>query len=392
VGGVPRIVTRESDGSVPRSPTAGTILGDSARPLGGLNPIVVGAHVVFADVDGSLLAAPYDRESKTVGARRIVQRGLRRSSWGALGHLGVSRDGDLVYVPGSNGGVGQFVAAQPGGATRVLPIPAKEHQNFNVSDDGRSLAATSRGVSGLELWIYDIATGLGDRVAAGYWVGYPVWAPDRTLAYSTFLSPTERLQTTLLPPNGANPVVLGGVEMDPLAFVGRGGLVGSTRLDVTVAALDGDRVVRADTLKLPNAQYYPVVSPDGRWIAYSGAEKGSSQLFVTPYPSMDRQYKVSIDDATEAVWLPDGGLAYRDRLCWFKLQARAGAVPPLGSPAPLFCDEKIINTPGPSNAPMPDGSILYLRTVTPTTAGYVRVVRGWAKTLSRGESGAEASR
>jgi serine/threonine-protein kinase len=288
VGGAPRVVTLEADGSVPLSPTAGTILGDSARPLAGVNPMIVGEHVVFVDVDGNLVAAPYDRESKVVGTRRIVQRGLRRSSWGALGHLGLTRAGDLVYVPGSNGGVGQFVAAQPGGATRILPIPAKEHQNFNVSFDGRRLAATSRGVAGLELWIYDIASGQGDRVATGFGVGYPVWAPDGTLAYSTYLASTDALQTMLLPPDGDEPVVVAGLGMDPLAFVGRRSLVGSTRLDVTLVTLDGDSAVRADTLKLPNAQYYPVVSPDAGWIAYAGAEKGNIQLFVTPFPSMNR--------------------------------------------------------------------------------------------------------
>jgi hypothetical protein len=188
----------------------------------------------------------------------------------------------------------------------------------------------------------------------------------------------------LLPPDGDEPVVVAGLGMDPLAFVGRRSLVGSTRLDVTLVTLDGDSAVRADTLKLPNAQYYPVVSPDAGWIAYAGAEKGNIELFVTPFPSMNRQYKVSIDDASEPVWLPDGSLVYRDASCWFRLRPRAGALPPLEAPALLFCDEKIINTPGPSNAPMPDGSILYLRTVTPTTAGYVRVVRGWARTLSGG--------
>ena len=107
---------------------------------------------------------------------------------------------------------------------------------------------------------------------------------------------------------------------------------------------------------------------------------------------MDRQYKVSIDDASEPMWLPDGSLVYRDASCWFRLRARAGALPPLAAPAQLFCDEKIVNTQGPSNAAMPDGSVLYLRTVSATTAGYVRVVRGLTKTLSRGAGGEEPPR
>ncbi|MGE0556268.1 MAG: hypothetical protein AB7R55_22805 [Gemmatimonadales bacterium] len=180
-----------------------------------------------------------------------------------------------------------------------------------------------------------------------------------------------------------SPIALAGIQMNPLAFATRSVLVGSTLLDITVVTLDGDRVVRADTLKLANAQYYPIVSPDARWLAYAGAEKGSIQAFVTPFPSMDLQYKVSIDDASEPVWLPDGSLVYRDRQCWYRLRPRPGAVPPVQEPAPLFCDENFINGPGLSNAATPDGSLLYLRTVSPTRAGYVRVVRGWARTLSQ---------
>ena len=138
-----------------------------------------------------------------------------------------------------------------------------------------------------ELWSYDIASGPGDRVAAGFGVGYPVWAPDGTLAYSFRETSADAVHTMLLPSNGDTPVAIAGIEMDPLAFVGRQPLVGSTRVDVTLASLDGNRVARADTLKLPNAQYYPVVSPDGRWIAYAGAERGGIQLFVTPFRRWD---------------------------------------------------------------------------------------------------------
>lgn len=175
-------------------------------------------------------------------------------------------------------------------------------------------------------------------------------------------------------------------------FVDRRLVTGGSGTDVVVATLDGDRVVRADTLKLPSNQYYPVVSPDRRWLAYAGSEKGISQIFVTPFPSMERQYKVSLDAASEPLWLPDGSLVYRNGRCWFRQRPRPGTTPPLAAPALLYCDEKLLNTSGPSNTVMPDGSILYLRTVGPTTAGYVRVVRGWQRSLSRASGAAEATR
>ncbi len=377
-----RVVTLAADGSVPMS-LGGTVLGDSGRPLLSDKIFIIGNRIVFVDGDGNLEAAPFDLTTGAVGARSIIQRGLRRSLFQLSAHLAVTRAGDLVFVPGSNGAIGQFVAVQPGGVARVLPIPAKEHLNFSVSADGHRIAVTSRGVDGDELWIYDADTGEGDRVAVAGSIQYPVWAPDGTLAFTIREKAGRERTTMLLPPNGSAATPLVGIVVDPTAFVTRRTLVGSSDDDIVVVALDGNRVVRADTLRLPNTQYYPVVSPDQRWLAYSGTEKGIAQLFVTPFPAMARQYKVSVDAAAEPVWLPDGSLVHRKGLCWYRLPPRTGAEPPLSAPALAFCDEKLLNTSGPSNTVMPDGSVLYLRTVAPTTAGYLRIVRNWRKTLDQ---------
>ncbi len=382
-----RVVTMSADGIVPEMRSAGAVLGDSARPMAASTSTLLDDRLLSVDEVGNLVVARYDRARRVIGPRTIVRRGLRRSQFAIAGHFGVTRAGDLVYVTGSNGAIGRFVAMQPGGAARVLPVPAKEYGNFGVSRDGKWLAATSRGVTGDELWIYDAETGQGDRVAAAYYLGYPTWAPDGTLAYVVGASATSELETMLLPPGGGAPVRLAGQQLQPSMFVDPGLVIGGSGNDIVVATLDHDRVVHADTLKLPSNQYYPVVSPDRRWLAYAGSEKGISQIFVTPFPSMARQYKVSLDAASEPLWLPDGGLVYRNGRCWYRQRPRAGAMPPFAAPALLFCDEKLLNTSGPSNTVMPDGSILYLRTVGPTTAGYVRIVRGWQRTLGRPAGG-----
>ena len=378
-----RVVTRAESGALPESTTAGVVLGDSARPLSSAASMLVGDQLLFVDAVGNLLAARYEPARRTMGRPRIVRRGLRRSQFAAAGHFGMTRSGDLVYVPGSNGAIGQFVAMQPGGAARVLPIPAKEHYNFSVSRDGKWLAATSRGVTGDELWIYDIESGQGDRVAVGYSLGYVAWSPDGSLAFERNESASSEPVTMLLPPGGGAPVRLGGLTVLPSMFVSRSVLAGGAGGDVVVSTLDQDRVVRADTLKLPNNQYYPVFSPDTRWLAYVGAEKGLSQVFVTPFPGMQRQYRASVDAASEPLWLPDGSLVHRNGRCWYRQRPNPATMPPLAAPTRLFCDDRLLNTSGPSNTMMPDGSILYLRTVGPTTAGYVRIVRHWQRSLGR---------
>jgi hypothetical protein len=385
------VVPLAEDGTVPLSPGACVVLGDSSRAVGMARSILVGDQLLSMDQAGNLLAARYDAERRTVGPQRVVQRGLRRSLFVEMGHFGLTRGGDLVFVPGSNGAIGEFVAMRPGGAVRALPIPVKEHLNFATSRDGRRIAATALGVSGsMELWIYEVETGQGDRVITGGTLGYPAWATDGTLAFVFGETQASEGATMLLRPGGAAPGRLQGGEILPGDFAAERTLVGNSPTgvnDIVVAVLDGDRLVPTDTLRLPGNQYYPQVSPDGRWVTYAGAEKGISQVFVTPFPSLDRQFKVSTDVASEPVWLSDGGLVYRIGSCWYQLRPRAGSIPPFGAPVQIHCDDRFLNTSGLSNTTMPDGSLLYLRTVRPTTGGYVRIIRNWRKAMLESGTG-----
>ena len=80
----------------------------------------------------------------------------------------------------------------------------------------------------------------------------------------------------------------------------------------------------------------------------------------------------------EPVFLPDGSLVFRKGTRWYRAP-RTTSGRPFGAPEPYWSDDALMNTSGLSNAVMPDGSLLYLQSVAPSTAGYVRVVRGWLK-------------
>jgi Tol biopolymer transport system component len=50
----------------------------------------------------------------------------------------------------------------------------------------------------------------------------------------------------------------------------------------------------------------PVLSPDGRWIAYAAADDGRYSIFVRPFPGADAQWRVSRDGGTGPVWAKGG--------------------------------------------------------------------------------------
>ena len=55
------------------------------------------------------------------------------------------------------------------------------------------------------------------------------------------------------------------------------------------------------------AEFYPNVSPDGRWIAFSSDESGQNEVYVRPFPNVDDgRWQVSRDGGLSPVWGPDG--------------------------------------------------------------------------------------
>jgi hypothetical protein len=310
---------------------------------------------------------------------------MRRSLFNFSSHFGVTNDGDLVFVPGSNGSIGEFVVADPGGASRTLSLPPKPYLNFAMSPDGKRLAATQVGISGTELWVYDLTSGQGERLVVAPVITPPVWSPDGSIVFAQTGAASDTASYAMIVRAGnSKPERLVDIPFVPSAFASRttlAGVLGGGTVDIVTLTLGGAHV-QADTLRLPNSTEYPsMLSPDRRWLAYTGTQRGLAQVFVAPFPGLPRQYKVSVDVGSEPVWLPDGSLLYRVGHCWQRLPPRPGAEPPLGAPVPAFCDERFLNTPWVSNAVTPDGHILYLRTMAPTTGGYVRIVRHWRQRI-----------
>jgi hypothetical protein len=53
---------------------------------------------------------------------------------------------------------------------------------------------------------------------------------------------------------------------------------------------------------------FPVLSPNGRWIAYARQEPGSSryEVFVQPWPALDRKWPVSVNGGSAPAWTRNG--------------------------------------------------------------------------------------
>jgi len=79
-------------------------------------------------------------------------------------------------------------------------------------------------------------------------------------------------------------------------------------------------------------------SPDGRWLLFASTDSGPSQVYLSPYPSMDRKWPVSTSGGTQPRWSQNGReVFYRDGNRMMAVTADlAGAVVGLGTPRQLF--------------------------------------------------------
>ena len=56
----------------------------------------------------------------------------------------------------------------------------------------------------------------------------------------------------------------------------------------------------------PDAEMWPVFSPDGRWLAYASNKGERLEVYVQPYPAGAPEYRISRDGGARPVWSRDG--------------------------------------------------------------------------------------
>lgn len=61
-------------------------------------------------------------------------------------------------------------------------------------------------------------------------------------------------------------------------------------------------------------EFFPVFSPDGRWIAHVSLEEGTYEIYVRQYPDGARKWRVSDHGGTVAAWSPDGRRLFYETL------------------------------------------------------------------------------
>ena len=307
-----------------------------------------------------------------------------------------SATGSVAYASGSllPANRREMVWVDRDGSVKPIAIRPDDFQAPRISPDGRTVVAGVRGVI-TDLWKYELATGAPSRLTFNSVAHHtPVWAPDGGIAF-TVPSGTGRSVVLAVPPGGtaldASWLWFGPGAVKLGSWSGGGGtLVGIQSGDLWVfdplgvdvppvtagapprssSPRDRWRTVVTQTVAIEQGA---VLSPDGRYVAYSSTQSGRPEIYVQPVPGSSDRRKVSAGGGTEPAWSRDGGeLFYRsgDALMAVRVQSRS----PLSgdSPRVLFRGSYVAGEGGVRNFDVsPDGRRFLMLRDTPAASAHV---------------------
>jgi Tol biopolymer transport system component len=167
-----------------------------------------------------------------------------------------------------------------------------------------------------ELWTYDTARDVFSRLATNERCYDPLFTPDgRYVIYSRAATATTGTEIVRRPVDGGEAELLiawpQGVvyvrsipaDGSRLFFEANGG-TGQVSDIYSMPIAPGAPSERVVTSR--DDEYFPSISPDGRWLAYVSQQSGRGEVYLRPYPETGGRIQVSNQGGAEPRWSPDG--------------------------------------------------------------------------------------
>jgi Tol biopolymer transport system component len=355
---------------------------------GGMARFVRTGHIVYAR-RGTLYMAPVDlgRQQLTGPSAPLPEAVFTGDLFGNS-LWSVSDEGSLAFVSPSAGSKAQRLAwvdrmgrARPFLGPRRIAWP-------RLSPDARLIAFKDDEGSG-DIWVYDVSAETLVRVTLEGTQSQAAWAPggDR-IVYAERSGKGFALMSRPAHGGGSTePLLRSEARLWPGSWSPDGRTLFFSTFGVNstgdILSLHlGQPPAPAPLLVGPSNDWGPIISPDGRSLAYASDRSGRFEVYLERLADPASRRQVSTDGGTEPVWSRDGSeLFFRSGSALVSLPVKGSL--PSGKPARLFHDSYLTSVPGlPNYDAAPDGRFLMVMPAEPTSERpVVHIVLDWFEEL-----------
>jgi Tol biopolymer transport system component len=242
------------------------------------------------------------------------------------------------------------------------------------------------------VWLFDLERQAWTRVTSEANSAFPLWSDNgRRLTYVSDKAGVDNIFARPLDGSGAEERLLTSERPGfPFAWAPDGRLMyvavdPLTLQDILLLRPGGEPPT--PWLETRFAEGAPVISPDGRFVAYASGESGRNEIYVRPFQGSGEKATVSTEGGNEPVWSPTGReLFYRSRGAMMAVDVSTRPVFSAGRPRKLFEDRyESSSSFWPNYAVAPDGQrFLMVKALSSADAfTQINVVVNWFEELKR---------
>jgi Tol biopolymer transport system component len=231
----------------------------------------------------------------------------------------VSDAGTLVYMlrPGNAaaGSAGRtLVWVDRNGKEESIAASPNTYAHPNISPDGTRVALTDNKY----IWIWDMRRSILTRITFKGTDFTPVWTPDgKRIAFGSIRREGNKNASGIYwkaADGTGEEEQLGSFDgyIFPYCWSSDGKtLIGAKspdgmKFDIWMLSLDRDRVINP-LLHEDYLETQPRISPDRRWISYTSNESGTTEVYVRPFPDVNKgRWLVSPTGGDTPLWSPNG--------------------------------------------------------------------------------------
>jgi serine/threonine-protein kinase len=270
-------------------------------------------YLLFHQSAGAVVARfDLDKLEFTGGPISVLER-----AWVDQGQLqlDVARNGTVAYLPQRPGETQSLVYVDRAGKVElVVPagLPFASLNDPRISPDGNRLVVT---IDTGAIWMVDLLTQTSTLLTeSGF---YPLWSPDGSeIVFSTTRSKTFDIYRVPVDLSRPEELLLDAENnMRTMHWTDQDVLV--LREEIPKKGMDlrywndrQDESTIATLLDGPDDELAPIVSPDGKWMAYVSDYSGADEIYVTSFPAPGARSKVSNGGGNSPTWSPDGKTLY----------------------------------------------------------------------------------